>query len=68
MEETLARDSDDCNLSFLTHAFRNIASSNSPKGQFVFDTGADLHVCTDASMLKPNDPPEFTEIIGVDGR
>ena len=26
------------------------------------------HLCTDASMFKPNDPPEFTEIIGVEGR
>ena len=66
MEETSAFD--DCNLSMLTHVFRNIATDKVPKGQFVFDTGANVHVCTDASMFKPNEPPKFTEIIGVEGR
>ena len=50
VEETLAID--DCNLSMLTDKV--------PKGKFVFDTGADVHVCTDVSMFKPNDPPEYT--------
>ena len=52
----------------LTHAIKNTATGKVSKGQFVFDTGADVFVCTDASMFKPKDPPEFTEIIGFEGR
>lgn len=57
-----------CNYSFLTNAFRNHAGSKVPKGKFVFDTGADVHVCTDATLFTPAEPPEHIEIIGVEGK
>ena len=56
MEEALTRDFDYCNLPVMTYAFRNLAGGKVPQGHFVFDTGADVHVSTDASKFNPNDP------------
>ena len=39
-----------------------------PKGAFVFGTGADVHVCTDATLFTPSVLPEYTEVIGVEGK
>ena len=67
VEEALTRDFKTV-IYHCSPAFRNIAAGKVPKGQYVFDTGADVHICTDATLFKPNDPPEYTKIIGVEGR
>ena len=34
----------------------------------MFDTGTDVHVCTDTTLFTPSMPPEYTEVIGVEGK
>ena len=43
---------DDCNydMTKMLHIFKNHAVGKVPEGDFIYDTGADVHVCNDASL------------------
>ena len=59
----------ECNYDvMMLQIFRNRVDHKVPKGGFVYDAGADVHVCNDELLFVPNEPPEYTTVTGVEGK
>ena len=44
--------------------FRIRVDHKVPKSVFVYDTGANVHVCNDELLFVPIEPPEYTTVTG----
>ena len=51
-----------------TVAFRGGKIPSLPSNLVIFDSGADVHVANNRSLFTPRDPPEFSKVIGIEGK